>query len=82
MDNCIKLTENDIKFVKDMVNYKSRILKCQESIKENYNIDSVFNEDAMTLSLICRNINESLNVVAAKKDIRNEFLEEELEILF
>lgn len=53
-------------FLESFINHKSNIDKCQAYIKENFNINSNYNEDTNTIHLFCDNINESLNLAIAK----------------
>lgn len=75
-----KITENDIKLIKDLVDYEPKVLKCQKYIKENFNIDSVFDKDNLSIRLICNNINESLNILAAKEHIIDQLGEDNIYI--
>ncbi|MCH5167507.1 MAG: hypothetical protein J1F35_06380 [Erysipelotrichales bacterium] len=77
-----KITENDIKLIKHLVDYEPKVIKCQKYIKENFNIDSIFDEENLSIRLICNNINESLNLLAAKEYILNEIGEENITINF
>ena len=77
-----KINENDIKLIKHLVDYEPKVLKCQKYIKENYNIDSVYYEDNLSIQLICNNINESLNLLAAKEHIIEQIGEENITITF
>lgn len=72
------LTENDKEFIKTVVDYEPNIKKAQKYIKENYNIDSVFNEETLELGLIANSVNESLNILAAKEYLNEKFTEDQL----
>lgn len=54
-------------FLESFINHKSNVSKGQAYIKENFNIDSEYNEETNTLHLFCKNVNESLNLAAAKE---------------
>ena len=77
-----KITENDIKLIKHLVDYEPKVLKCQKYIKENFNIDSIFYEDNLSIQLICNNVNESLNLLAAKEYIAEEIGEDNITITY
>ena len=75
MQEKIKVTENDIIFLKSIVDIDANVLKCRKYIKENFNIDSEFIPEKLALKLVCNNINESLNLLAAKEHIYDTFTE-------
>ena len=66
-----KNDKNILAFVEKMVNYNDHIKNAQEYIKENYNVKSSFDDETNTLYIYSTNINESLNVVAAKEYIND-----------
>lgn len=68
------LTENEKAFVESIVNFEANVNKARKYIKENYNIDSTYDEEELTIHLICNNVNESLNLINAE-----EYLNETLE---
>ena len=80
MEETIKINENDIRFIKKIIDIDSNILKCQNYIKENYNIDSIFYPETLSIRLICNNLNESLNLLAAKEYIYSIMEEDTIEI--
>lgn len=65
------MTENEKNFVKAFFEHKTNICKTQDYIKENFGINSEYNEDTNTLHLFTTNINESLNLAIAKEYIMN-----------
>lgn len=77
MEDRIKITENDIIFLREFVNIDANVAKCRNYIKENFNIDSIFNPENLSIKLICNNINESLNLLAAKEHIY-DFMSEQM----
>lgn len=58
-------------FLESFINHKSNVSNGQVYIKENFNIDSEYNEDTNTLHIFCKNANESLNLAAAKEYLLN-----------
>lgn len=63
----LKFTKNEKMWVTDILNYQARIHKLQESIKEQYNVDSSFDFETFTLHLKDSEINESYNLASAKE---------------
>ena len=61
------MTENEKDFVKKFFEHKTNICKSQDYIKEHFNVNSEYNEETNTLHLFCKNVNESLNLAAAKE---------------
>lgn len=60
------MTENEKDFVKNFFEHKTNICKSQDYIKENFNVNSEYNEETNTLHLFTNNVNESLNLATAK----------------
>lgn len=60
------MTENEKDFVKTFFEHKTNICKSQDYIKENFGINSEYNEETNTLHLFTNNVNESLNLATAK----------------
>lgn len=58
-------------FLESFINHKSNVSNSQAYIKENFNIDSEYKEDTNTIHLFCKNVNESLNLAAAKEYLLN-----------
>lgn len=75
------MTQNDKKFVRDMVDFVPQVIKAQTYLKENYNIDSVFNEDECTLE-IYQSVNESKDNIKAKEYVEKNVNMEGLEISY
>lgn len=59
--------ENEKQFVDSVVNHLYYVAKVQDYLKENYNVSSEYDEETETLYLKANNINESLNLAAAKE---------------
>lgn len=74
----IKITENDMKFLKSVVDYESDVKKVQRYIKENYNVESRFDEKTLTLSIYSNDVNESLGIVNASEYAKNEIGEDRI----
>lgn len=60
------MTKNEKDFVKNFFEHKTNICKSQDYIKENFNVNSEYNEETNTLHLFTNNVNESLNLATAK----------------
>ncbi len=56
-----------LQYVEKMVNYNDHVDAARNYIKENYHVSSNYDNETNTLYVYTTNINESLNVVAAKK---------------
>lgn len=63
------MTENEKKFVRTVVDFAANLEKAQDYIKENFNIDSEFDEESGTLKLSCSDANEALSLLSAKSYI-------------
>lgn len=75
------MTENEKKFVESIVNFDSNVLKAQQYIKENYSIDSTFDDDTCEIHLTCENAENALMLAAAKEYI-TETLEDSVICIF
>jgi len=64
------------KGLKSIIDFKSNLEQARQYIKENFNVDSEYNEDENILYIKTNNVNESLNVLPAE-----EYLMENLESL-
>ena len=60
------MTNNEKDFVKSIVEHSDNIKKAQEYIEEKFGINTKYNEETNTINLWTENINESLQLVAAK----------------
>ena len=63
------MTENEKKFVRTVVDFAANLEKAQDYIKENFIIDSEFDEESGALKLSCSDANEALNLLSAKSYI-------------
>lgn len=76
------MTNNEVNFVESIVNHRSHISKAQDYISENFNICSEFDEEQNRLYIWTNNVNESLQMLAAKEYIENEIGSDKLEIVY
>ena len=60
------MTNNEKDFVKSIVEHSDNIKKAQEYIEEKFGINTKYDEETNTINLWTENINESLQLVAAK----------------
>lgn len=67
------MTEKEKEFADLIVNYDKHIADAQEYIKENFGVLSEFNAEEYSLRLYVNNINETLQLLAAKEYLENRF---------
>lgn len=67
------MTVNEEKFVDVIVNLDQKILEARQYIKENFGVYSDYNDEERMLNLYVNNINEGLQIMAAKEYIENSF---------
>ena len=67
------MTSNEAKFADLIVNYDKKLVECREYIKENFGIDSTYDEENQKLNLFTRNVNEELQLMAAKEYVESIF---------
>ena len=61
------MTPDERKFIKMLVDRDAKVKESQEYIKENYNIDSIFDSDTDTITLTCESDYGSYKSIKAKK---------------
>ena len=69
------MNNNEYQFAKDIVNLDKDITYALKYVKENYNVNAVYDEEENQINLSVENVNESLNLMAAKEYIDNTFKE-------
>lgn len=67
------MTENERKLVDLIVNYDRHISDAQEYIKENFGVLSEFNAIDSSLRLYVTNVNDALQILAAREYLENRF---------
>lgn len=67
------MDKNEYIFAKNIINLDKNIYKAIEYIKENFNVESEYNEDNSHLRLWTNNINEDNTLLATKKCIEEVF---------
>lgn len=65
------MTENERKLADLIVNYDRHIADAQEYIKENFGVESVYNAEESSLRLYVTNVNDALQILAAKEYLDN-----------
>ena len=74
--------KNEQKFVESLVNHLSNVAKVQDYLKENFNVLSYYDEDNETLHLVANEINEGLNLAAAKDYVHQQIDEAMLSVVY
>lgn len=64
---------NEYEFAKNIVKMDENLNKAIEYIKENFGVKAEYNEETGVLDLSTSNINESLQLLAAKEYIDSNF---------
>lgn len=67
------MTQNEVNLVHIITNLDKRVAEARQYIKDNFNVNSNYNDEDRTLELYVNNVNESLGLVAAKEYIENNF---------
>ena len=78
MDN----NENVKHFVESFVKFDENVKAVQEYIKETYNIDSTYSDDDDTIYIWTENLNENLNLAAAREYIEQEIGLEMVNVIY
>ena len=78
MDN----NENVKHFVESFVKFDENVKAAQEYIKETYNIDSTYSDDDDTIYIWTENLNENLNLAAAREYIEQEIGLEMINVIY
>lgn len=67
------MTENERKLTDLIVNYDKHIASAQEYIKENFGVSSEYNAKESSLRLYVTNVNNVLQILAAREYIEERF---------
>lgn len=76
------MTNNEKKLIESFHNLETTICKAQEYIKENYNVESEYDNEDDMLYIWANNINESLNLAAAKEYIGENIGYEMINVIY
>ena len=74
--------ENVKHFVESFVKFDENVKAAQEYIKETYNIDSTYSDDDDTIYIWTENLNENLNLAAAREYIEQEIGLEMVNVIY
>ena len=78
MDN----NENVKHFVESFVKFDENVKAAQEYIKETYNIYSTYSDEDDTIYIWTENLNENLNLAAAREYIEQEIGLEMVNVIY
>lgn len=67
------MTQNEANLVHIITNLDKRVAEARQYIKDNFNVETTYEDDERTLNLYVNNVNESLELIAAKEYIENLF---------
>ena len=67
------MTTNEAKFADIIVNYDQRVAEARDYIKTNFGVSSEYIEEEGMLNIYTDNIDESLQLLAAKEYLENTF---------
>lgn len=73
MFNLLKMDQNEYKFAKDIVNLDYKISKTLEYVQENFGVKAEYDDEEHIIKLTTNNVNEGLQLIAAKEYIDNNF---------
>lgn len=74
--------ENVKHFVESFVKFDENVKAAQEYIKETYNIDSTYSDEDDTIYIWTENLNENLNLAAAREYIEQEIGLEMVNVIY
>lgn len=74
--------ENVKHFVESFIKFDENVKAAQEYIKETYNIDSTYSDDDDTIYIWTENVNENLNLAAAREYIEQKIGLEMVNIIY
>jgi len=74
--------QNEKEFAESVLNFDKEVAKAQEYIKENFNIESKWNEQECKFFIWTNNVNESLQLAAAKEYLDNNLDKYAVDIVY
>jgi hypothetical protein len=74
--------ENEKSFAESVLNFDKEVEKAQAYIKENFRIESEWNEEESKLNIWTNNVNESLQLAAAKEYLENTLDTNAVDIIY
>ena len=78
----MNINENVKNFIKNLDDLEANILKAQDYIKENLNVDSEFNANTGKLHIWCENAENALYVARAKEYIQETIGEDLVQVIY
>ncbi len=69
------MTENERRFVDMIVNLEKYVAEVREYIKTNFDVDSHYDASTLTLRLYVTNVNNALQILAAREYVEREYPE-------
>lgn len=80
MDNTY---ENELKFVENILNFNHNLAEAQYYLKENFGIDSEYDEETGILHLLNNeNVNEALALATAREYVINYIGEDMIQVVY
>lgn len=67
------MTENERRFVDMIVNLEKHVAEACQYMKTNFEVDSHYDADSMTLRLYVTNVNNALQLLAAREYLEREY---------
>ncbi len=76
------MKSNERILLETFLNHNDNVKKAQKYVKENFNIDTEYNEETNTLHLYSTNVNESLQLLSAKEYVLSQIDESMLNVKY
>lgn len=73
------MTENEKRFIRSVVDFDAKLNTVQTYLKDEYEIDSVYNEDLHELKLISDN---TIDLIEGKRIVNEEFKDNMINVIF
>ena len=75
-------TDDEKRFVESILDFNHDLTQVQAYIKENFNIESEYDEEEGALHIWCENVNESLELASAKEYVNSCIDESMLQVVY
>lgn len=69
------MTENERRFADMIVNLEKYVAEVRKYIKTNFDVDSHYDASTLTLRLYVTNVNNALQILAAREYVEREYPE-------
>lgn len=73
------MTENEKHFIRTVVDFDSKLNTVQTYLKDEYDIDSIYNEDLQELRLIS---DDTISLIEGKRIVNEEFTDNLINVIF